>query len=158
LDRLNYSRKIFRARQIQENYGDDLSEESNETIDELIETLSFFGPAREHFKTLYFQWELINLSRSVSYASVPALLTAVGMIVYADANAVVGTTLGVENLAWLVSFAFVITLSPFIILISFISRIATVAQRTLAMGPFVLREMEGGQATEYDEQGPEYDQ
>lgn len=154
----NYSRKIFRARQIQENYGEDLSENANEKIDEMIETLTFFGPAREHFKTLYFQWELINLSRSVSYAAVPALITTVVMVVYAEASAVSGTTLGVENLAWLVSFAFVITVSPFIILLSFVFRIATVAQRTLAMGPFVLREMEGGQATEYDEQGPKYDQ
>ncbi len=148
----NYSNKIFRARQIQENYGEDLSEEANETIDELIETLTFFGPAREHFKTLYFQWELINLSRAVSYTAIPAILTAVGMLLYTDATAVAGTTFGVDNLAWLVSFAFVVTLSPFVILLSFIFRIATVAQRTLAMGPFVLREMEGGQATEYDDQ------
>ncbi|WP_336365034.1 hypothetical protein [Halalkalicoccus salilacus] len=148
----NYSRKIFRARQIQNEYGEDLSDEANETIDELIETLSLFGPAREHFKTLYFQWELINLSRSVSYAAVPALLAAVGMIIYTDATAVGGTFLGIANLVWLVSFAFVITLSPFIILLSFIFRIATVAQRTLAMGPFILREMDSEQATEYNEQ------
>ena len=154
----NYSRKIFRARQIQYNYGEDLSDEANETIDELIETLSFFGPAREHFKTLYFQWELINLSRSVSYAAIPALITTVVMVLYGDATAVSGETLGVENLAWLVSFAFVVTVSPFVILLSFVFRIATVAQRTLAMGPFVLREMDEGQATEYDEQGPKYDE
>lgn len=146
----NYSRKIFRARQIQENYGGDFSEEANETIDELIQTLTFFGPAREHFKTLYFQWEVINLSRSVSYAAIPAIFAAVGMLLYTDATAVAGTTFGVDNLAWLVSFAFVVTLTPFIILLSFIFRIATVAQRTLAMGPFILRETEGV-ATEYDE-------
>jgi hypothetical protein len=67
------------------------------------------------------------------------------------ANAVTGTTLGVDNLVWVVSFAFIITLSPFIILLSFIFRIATVAQRTLAMGPFILRETEEV-AAEYEKQ------
>lgn len=148
----NYSQKIFEARQIKDSYGEDLSEEATETIDEMIETLTFFGPAREHFKTLYFQWELINLSRAVSYTAIPALLTAVGMVIFVDATTATGTTLGVTNLVWLVSSAFVITLTPFIILLSFIFRIGTVAQRTLAMGPFILREMEGRQeATEYDE-------
>lgn len=152
----NYSQKIFEARQIQDNYGDDLSEEANGTIDEMIETLTFFGPAREHFKTLYYQWELINLSRAVSYAALPAILAAAGMLLYTDVSAIAGTTFGIDNLVWLVSFAFVVTLSPFAILLAFIFRIATVAQRTLAMGPFILREMEGEQATEYDP--TEYDQ
>ncbi len=136
----NYSTKIFRARRLRDEYGDQLSEESNETIEEMIETLTFFGPAREHFKTLYFQWELITLSRAVSYAALPALLVTAGMLLYVNVNAIMGTTLGVDNLVWLVSGAFVITLSPFFILLSFIFRIATVTQRTLAMGPFILRE------------------
>nr|MCH7662101.1 hypothetical protein [Euryarchaeota archaeon] len=99
-------------------------------------------PAREHFKTLYFQWELINLSRAILYAAVPALVVVAGMLMYVDVDAVSGATMGVDNLVLLTSGAFTISLIPFVILLTYILRIATVAQRTLAMGPFILRESE----------------
>ncbi len=138
----NYSRKIYDARKIQADHADSLSESANEKIDHTIETLQLFGPAREHFKTLFFQWELINLSRALLYVSVPALATMAFMLMYIDANALPGTTLGIDNLVWLISFGFVVGISPFVIFIAYILRIATVAKRTLAMGPFILRESE----------------
>lgn len=137
-----YSRKIFDARKIREDHQDSLSDEANDAIDEMIETLKLFGPAREHFKTLYFQWELINLSRAILYAAVPALVVVAGMLMYVDVDAVSGATMGVDNIVLLTSGAFTVSLIPFVILLTYILRIATVAQRTLAMGPFILRESE----------------
>ena len=138
----NYSWKIFEARQIADEHRDALSEEATEAIDEVIEALTFFGPAREHFKTLYYQWELINLTRALLYAAVPALVVVAGMVMYVDSDAVTGTTLGVDNLVWLTSAAFTVSLAPFVILLAYVLRIVTVAKRTLAMGPFILRETE----------------
>ena len=135
----NYSRKIYDARQIRADYRDELSDEANEEIDHMITVLHFFAPAREHFKTLYFQWELINLSRALLYVAVPALTVMGFMLMYVDANAFPGTTLGIDNLVWVTSTGFVVGLTPFVIFIAFILRIATVAKRTLAMGPFILR-------------------
>ncbi|OIB57715.1 hypothetical protein [Natrialba sp. SSL1] len=140
--RYNYSRKIYDARKIRVDHRDSLSEEASEKLDEMIETLKLFGPAREHFKTLYFQWELINLSRGLLYIAVPALTVMAIMIMYIDASALPGTTLGVDNLVWLTSAGFVIGISPFVLFIAYILRIATIAKRTLAMGPFILRESE----------------
>ncbi|ELZ06250.1 hypothetical protein C482_00470 [Natrialba chahannaoensis JCM 10990] len=138
----NYSRKIYDARKIRVDHQSSLSEEANDRLDEMIETLKLFGPAREHFKTLYFQWELINLSRGLLYIAVPALTVMAIMIMYIDASALPGTTLGVDNLVWLTSAGFVIGISPFVLFIAYILRIATIAKRTLAMGPFILRESE----------------
>ncbi|RQG94361.1 hypothetical protein [Natrarchaeobius chitinivorans] len=138
----NYSRKIYDARKIRADHGDSLSEEASEKIDHMIDTLQLFGPAREHFKTLYFQWELINLSRALLYISVPALTVMAIMIMYVDGSALPGSTLGVDNLVWLTSAGFVVGISPFVVFITYILRIATVAKRTLAMGPFILRESE----------------
>ncbi|AFZ73852.1 hypothetical protein [Natronobacterium gregoryi] len=138
----NYSRKIYDARKIRADHTESLSEEANEKIDHVIETLRLFGPAREHFKTLYFQWELINLSRALLYISVPALTAMAVLIMYVDGNALPGTTLGIDNLVWLASLGFVIGISPFVVFIVYILRIATIAKRTLAMGPFILRESE----------------
>ncbi|WP_222919834.1 hypothetical protein [Natrinema sp. SYSU A 869] len=138
----NYSRKIYDARKIRADYGDELSDDADDELDEMIEILKFFGPAREHFKTLYFQWELINLSRALLYISVPALVAMGLLMMYIDASALPGTTLSVDNLVWLTSAGFVIGIAPFVVFIVYILRIATVAKRTLAMGPFILRKSE----------------
>ena len=141
----NYSRKIYDARKIRADHAESLSEEANEKIDHMIDTLKLFGPAREHFKTLYFQWELINLSRALLYISVPALIVMAIMIMYVDGNALLGATFGIDNLVWVTSAGFVVGISPFVAFITYILRIATVAKRTLAMGPFILRESERDQ-------------
>ncbi|WP_227374755.1 hypothetical protein [Haladaptatus halobius] len=136
----NYSWKIFLARKIRNENEDALTKEVDEAFDDIIESLNFFGPSREHFKTLYFQWELVNLSRAMLYTAVPALVVTVVMIIYFDARAVPGATVGISNDVLVVSLATTIAVVPFVILLSYILRIATVAKRTLSIGPFILRE------------------
>ena len=132
----DYSTSIYRLRQLRV----DLDGEADAVASELLHALELFGPAREHFKTLYFQWELVDLSRAMLYAAVPALLVAAGSILYvADPGTLPGTTLGVANVVWYVSAAVTVVLSPFFLLLVYVIRIATVTKRTLAMGPFVLR-------------------
>ncbi|EFW94131.1 hypothetical protein ZOD2009_03270 [Haladaptatus paucihalophilus DX253] len=136
----NYSWKIFLARKIRNEHADALTDEVDEAFDDIIESLTFFGPSREHFKTLYFQWELVNLSRAMLYTAVPALVVTISMIIYFDAKAIPGSTFGISNDVLTVSLASTIAIVPFIILLSYILRIATVAKRTLSIGPFILRE------------------
>lgn len=136
----NYSLKLFEARRLITNQGDQLSDESRTALDELVSIFGFFGPAREHIKTLYFQWELVNLSRAMLYSSVPALIVAIGMLLFVDTAGVTATTFGIDNIVWLVLAGVIIVLTPFFILMAYVLRIATVAKRTLAIGPFVLRE------------------
>mgnify|MGYP007014199416 CR=1 FL=1 len=139
----NYSWKIYEARRLRTEHGDALDEEARAALDDLVDVLRLFGPAREHFKTLYFQWELINLSRAMLYTAVPAIVTAASMIlVLDDAGTVTGTTLGVADHLWVVAAASAVSLLPFVVLGAYVLRIATVAKRTLAIGPFVLRETE----------------
>ena len=146
----NYSWKIYEARRLRHDHASDLPEEAVAALDDLIEVLEFFGPAREHVKTLYFQWELVDLSRSMLYASVPALLVAIGGILYLDApGTITGGTAGVANLVWIVSAAATVALVPFAVLLAYVLRIATVAKRTLAIGPFILRESARGDQFEW---------
>lgn len=135
----NYSWKLYHARRIRNEYAGDLSPEAIEKLDELVRTLRFFGSAREHVKTLYFQWELINLSRAILYAAVPAIVITTGSILYVDAPAVTGTFLGVDAIVWAVSGLTALAVLPFSVLAAYVLRIATVAKRTLAIGPFILR-------------------
>jgi len=138
----NYSWKIYAARRIRHQQGESLSSDASEALDELIDLLKFFGETREHFKTLYFQWELVNLSRALLYIAVPALTVIGVFLMYVDATTLYGTTLGVDNLVWVSSAGFALGVAPFVVFIVFILRIATVAKHTLAMGPFILRETE----------------
>jgi hypothetical protein len=136
----NYSWKIYQARRMRRDYADDLDEEEAEAFDNLIQVLKFFGPAREHFKTLFFEWELVDLSRKMLYLSVPALVIAAAMLVIVDPATLPGYLLGVDNMNWIVIGSATVCSLPFFLLGAYIIRLATIARRTLAIGPFILRE------------------
>ncbi len=146
----NYSWKIFRARRIVNAHADSVSDEARGAYDELVDALELFGLAREHFKTLYFQWELINLSRAMMYVAVPALVVTTSMILFFDTAVASGTLLGIDVLVWIVALAVTIAATPFLILIAFVLRIATIAKRTLAIGPFILRESNRGEEIDWE--------
>ncbi|MFC6724664.1 hypothetical protein ACFQE1_09795 [Halobium palmae] len=148
----NYSWKIYEARRLRNEYADSLTDETEAAFDAIGEALEFFGPAREHFKTLYFQWELADLSRLMLYSAVPAVLVTSLMVIYVDnPGTITGDLLGVDNLVWTVSAAAVVALLPFMLLLSYILRIVTVAKRTLSIGPFILRETDRTEDINWDE-------
>ncbi|WP_227376694.1 hypothetical protein [Haladaptatus halobius] len=136
----NYSWKIFHVERMRDDYAADLTDGQHRLFDRLKTSLSMFGPAREHIKTLYFQWALIDLSQLILYAAIPALFVAGAMLAFVGSGTFSGTTFGFTDILLVVSGAFTITLVPFMLLVSYILRIATVAKRTLAVGPLILRD------------------
>jgi hypothetical protein len=136
----NYSWKIFQIDRIGNEHAAALDETDQQRLQELKTALSMFGPAREHIKTLYFQWELISFSQLTLYTAVPALVVAGVMMGTVDAATITGRTLGVANITWVIGAAFAVTLTPFLLFVAYLLRILTVAKRTLAVGPLILRE------------------
>lgn len=136
----NYSWKIFTGRRIHERYQDTLDESGAVALEQLLDVLQLFGLAREHFKTLYFQWDLINLSRRILAASIPALLVSGGMILFFDGATYNVAIFDVGTLVFVIAAAATIALTPFLILLAYVVRIATVTKHTLSIGPFILRE------------------
>ncbi|WP_137286820.1 hypothetical protein [Halorussus salinisoli] len=136
----NYSWKIYQIERLTDTFADSLDEGDREAFRELETALTMFGPAREHIKTLYFQWELIDLSRYILYAAVPALVVAGTMLAFVGAETFAGAMLGVPTVTWVVGVAFTVTLVPFLLFLTYILRIVVVAKYTLAIGPFVLRQ------------------
>ena len=135
----NYSWKIFQARRIQDRYQSDMNPETVRKLVDLIDILGFYGPAREHIKTLYFQWQLVDLSRGLLYLSIPSLAVTSGLAMYLAPTSFPETFLGIGNLVWIASAGMAIGALPFLFLTSFILRLVTVTKRTLAIGPFILR-------------------
>ena len=153
----DYSWKIYAGQRLRADYGDDLSEDADDTLADLVETLQLFGPAREHFKTLYFQWELSELSRTLLYAAVPALVVSMGALLLFDPAGYPGTTFGLNHALLVVSAAATVASLPFLVLLSYIVRIVTVTKRTLSIGSFVLRETESSELDELDREGAKDD-
>ena len=67
----NYSRKIHEGRQLRaelegvDNAGTSAAQAVDEQVVGIVAILTLFGPAREHIKTSYFQWEPVNLSQAI---------------------------------------------------------------------------------------------
>jgi hypothetical protein len=142
----NYSWKIFAAQRIRET--ETLGDDAEAALDSLVDTLELFGPAREHFKTLYFQWELINLSRGILAAALPALFVSIAMIAFFNPTGPFSRAVGVVPVVAVTS---TISVLPFLVLLAYVLRIATVTKHTLSIGPFILRETEQVEEVEWNE-------
>ncbi|SDF39315.1 hypothetical protein SAMN04488067_10445 [Halorubrum xinjiangense] len=136
----DYGPKMAGVERLVADHDEALTDDERDRLGELTESLSLFGPAREHVKTLYFQWALIDLSRLILYAAVPALLVAGLALSVVDAGTFPGRTLGVDHVTLVVAGAFAVTLLPFSLFVSYLLRVLTLAKRTLAIGPLVLRD------------------
>jgi hypothetical protein len=136
----NYGWKIFQVERLAHDHAEDLGEPENTLLRELKMALSLFGPAREHIKTLYFEWALVSLSQMILYAAIPALVIAGAMLTIADAATLPGYTFGIANMTFFIGAAFALTLMPFFVFTSYVLRIVTIAKRTLAVEPLILRE------------------
>jgi hypothetical protein len=147
----DYSSKIHWGEHIMAEHGDELGEDASDALEELLTQLKLFGPAREHFKTLYFQWDLSDLSRELLYAAMPSLAVAAAVLALFDPAMYPGSTLGVNHALLVVSTATAIAVLPFAILLSYILRIVTITKYTLAIGPFVLRETNHNEVVDYRE-------
>ncbi|WP_339105233.1 hypothetical protein [Haloterrigena salinisoli] len=128
-----YSRQLYEARRFRDDAN--APPAIDEALADLAETLEFFSVARTHFRTTYTQRVLAQLSRRLLLVGVPALLAtfAAGLIPLPVPSPLEGYGLVV------VSGLFSIALAPFAVLFAYILRIATVSERTIAVGPFVSR-------------------
>jgi len=146
----DYSWKLYAGRRLLAEHGDALPADARDALAELVELLALFGPAREHFKTLYFQWELSNLSRALLVVAVPALAVAVVSLAFFEPRGVGGATLGLEHALLVLATTTTVSLVPFVLLLSYVLRIVTVTKRTLSVGPFILRETDRDVDVEWD--------
>lgn len=137
---MNFSRQLHEAQRLQTVYDDELSPDAHEMLDEVIDSLQQVDIARQYFKSLYIQSELAQLSRLLLYVGVPAVGGAILMyLVY------VGGPRGAvppEYLTVFILLVVVLGFSLIAILCSYVLRIATVAQRTVAITPFTTPGME----------------
>ncbi|USZ69847.1 hypothetical protein NGM10_15695 (plasmid) [Halorussus salilacus] len=136
----NYAEQINEARRIRTKYGEDLSEDSMGGLDDLIDGLRNVDLARQYFKGVYLQDELSSLSRVLMYAGVPAEAFSAAALLSFTAGG--SGTLPTENANLWIPVVATVGFAPLALLVAFILRTATVAQRTAATLPFTTPEQE----------------
>lgn len=134
----DYSRHIYDARRLQNEHADALPDDTIAAVDSLVDGLTFYGTAREYFKTLFYMREFATLSRTLLFVSLPAIVFNSYVLLSINAQQFPEVSvLGISPLMAFVSAAYTVALAPFVVLTAYVLRPATVAIRTLATGPFV---------------------
>lgn len=148
----NYSWQMYTARRLQKRNAESVSDAVEETFDNLLDSLQYFATGREYFKSLYYELELANLSSSLLYVSLPAIVFTSYVLLAIDTGLVPDVRfLDVSPLLLFVSFAYTIALTPFVILTAYTLRAATLAKRTVAAGPFIIRSSNIDETVDWNE-------
>lgn len=130
----DYERYLYIAWYLQSEHADDLSAQSVEILDRLVETLRQVDVARRIFKTAFIQSELASLSRRLLYIGLPVLVaTLVLMLMFTTPTPV---PISQGFLSIVIPLVVTIGLAPIVLLAAYILRLATVARRTASMYPF----------------------
>lgn len=135
-----YSRQITAARRLLEAHGEALSEEERDRVHDVVDSLAYFGTAREYLKTLYFKNELATFSVHLLYVALPVIVVTSYVLLAVSAGVFPPQLLpGVPRLLVVLALAYVVVLTPFTLLTAYVIRVASVSRRSLATGPFLLK-------------------
>lgn len=134
---------IHSARHIREEHRHSLREPEERALTDLIEILKSFVTGREFFTTLYYKREVRQLSGDLLALALPVIVFTSYVLLAIDADLFPSATaFGIQPRLLYVSVAFVIALSPYVLLSAYMSRIVTVSRYSLGSGEFTLAEVE----------------
>lgn len=129
----SYSRALNDTRRLRASFVD-LSPTAVAVLDDFETLYVELDVLRQYFKSLYIQQELSYLSRQVGYTGILGFLVAAGLVMgFGNGQPLPNHPLALD---FLISIAMAIVALPFAVLVSFVLRVATIAQRTAASGTF----------------------
>ncbi|WP_247729245.1 hypothetical protein [Halovivax limisalsi] len=133
----DYADHLDTTRRLESRYGEDLSDEAAEALDDALELLKAVATMRQFFKTLTLQQELALLSRRLIYTGVPAVLVAYFLSSTYTATPNLPTAIDPAYMPLVVAVATAIVLSPLAVLVASLLRVATVSLYTVSIGTFI---------------------
>jgi hypothetical protein len=129
-----YAQNLTATQHVRAAHGDALPAAADEALDAIEALLESVAVTRQFFKTLSLQQDFARLSRFVAYAGLVALLASLLVaLVYRTGS----TTVPAAALPWVVSVGVAVVVSPLAVFIAYVVRAATIARRTVSVGPFV---------------------
>ncbi len=133
----DYANHLDTTRKLQSRYGEDLSGETNEALDDVLELLKAVATMRQLYKTLTLQQELARLSRHLIYTGVPAILVTYFLSQTYTAAPELSTAIDPAYLPIVVAVATGVMLLPLALLVVVLLRVATVSLYTISVGTFI---------------------
>ncbi|MFC6732976.1 MULTISPECIES: hypothetical protein [unclassified Haladaptatus] len=137
----DYASHINAARRLQAELSSALPERKLKSLNNLSEVLVLFASGREYFTTLYFKRELRNLSNDLLILALPVIVFTAYVLLAIDAGLFPRfTVLSIERRFLYIAIAFVVALSPYVLLSSYMLRIVTVSKHSLESTGFTLED------------------
>lgn len=131
---LDITERLAAVRQAQRTISTELEEEKT-AIDDMTDVLEDLFVTGEYFKIGYLQTQFIEFSQTLLFLGLPALLfTMLAALLY-EPGMFQGTTLFVQDQAWVTAVVFAVSISPFVFLIVYMSRLVTLSKTTIFSGP-----------------------
>ncbi|MFC6825805.1 hypothetical protein [Halopelagius fulvigenes] len=135
----DYAARINRARYLEWQYDGQLDDAQLSALESLQSILTHFASGREYFTTLYYRREVRSLSSDLLVLSLPVIVFTSFVLLAIDAGLFpTATAFGIQPRLLYVSIAFVIALSPYVLLSSYMLRILVVSKYSLDPGGFTL--------------------
>ena len=131
---IDYATRIHECHQLESEYEEDDHEELRSTLDDLSADLKNLDIARQYFTTAFMKEELAELSRSLLYIGTLAVSLPIALLVQLSTYPTASPPMPAIVVYTLLTV--VVGLVPLALLISFILRIATVAQYIASISPF----------------------
>lgn len=128
-----YAQNLTAARHLRNVHRSSLSEEARGEFEAIIDLLESLAISRQFFKVVSLQQDFARLSRRVVYAGLAALVASVSLTLIYRTGA---TTISQPFLTPVVSIGIGIIFLPLAVFVAYILRAATIAERTVSVGPF----------------------
>lgn len=129
----NYGDYINDCHQLQANYDEASHDQLHSTLEQLASDLKNLDIARQYFTTAFIKEELARLSRSLLYIGIIGLPTHIALLFQLTTYNGSSPPTELFSLTLLVA---VVGLTPLALLIAFVLRIATVAEKIAVITPF----------------------
>ncbi|WP_436930863.1 hypothetical protein [Halosimplex halobium] len=137
----DYSWQLNTARRIRNRYEDQLDDRTNDALQELIDTLKFLATGREYFQSLYYKREVARLSSNLLYVSLPVVVFISYLLLALNTGIIPVFRVGpLVSLPLFVMFAYTVSIAPYVVLTAYVVRVAAITLKTLAAGPFLVRQ------------------
>lgn len=129
-----YAINMTAIEHVRNEFGESLTPNAREELQAIEELLEFVAIVRQFFKTIALQQDFAMLSRMLVYSGLLALLASLSLtLVYRTGS----VTISHSALRVAVPVAVGVAVAPLALFAAYILRAATVAYRTVSVGPFV---------------------
>jgi len=129
-----YAENMTAVRHLRNEYGESLPEDVQSEFRAIGELMESIAVVRQFFKTLALQQDFATLSRQLIYTGLVALLVSVSLTLVYRTDSV---TIASSAPEVVVPLALGAVLAPLGLFAAYLLRAATVAYRTVSVGPFV---------------------